>query len=93
MPWPPRRTPWRLFPPDRLASAWDRTLAEILRRLLPVRRLRAFPRVVKRKMSNWGLKRAHHRTWPQPVAPPAEAVTIVPASKTTPTKRKPKATA
>jgi hypothetical protein len=44
-------------------------------------------------MSNWGLKRAHHRTWPQPAAPLAEAVTIVPASKTAPTKRKPKATA
>jgi hypothetical protein len=44
-------------------------------------------------MSNWGLKRAHHRTWPQPTASSAEAVTIVPASKTGPTKRKPKATA
>ncbi|MET7348473.1 hypothetical protein [Streptomyces mirabilis] len=79
--------------PERLAAAWDRTLAEITRRLLPVRRLRAFPRVVKRKMSNWGLKRAHHRTWPQPAAPPADAVTMRPASKAAPTKRKPKATA
>ncbi|MFF2066256.1 hypothetical protein ACFVWZ_31385 [Streptomyces sp. NPDC058200] len=39
----------------------------------------------ERKMPNWGLKRAHHRTWPQPVTPPADAVTIVPASKTAPT--------
>ncbi|MCW2871522.1 hypothetical protein [Actinacidiphila oryziradicis] len=44
-------------------------------------------------MSNWGLKRAHHRTWPQPAAPPAEAVTITPASKSAPAKRKPKVTA
>jgi hypothetical protein len=44
-------------------------------------------------MSNWGLKRAHHRNWPQPAAPPAKAVTITAASKTAPTKRKPKAKA
>ncbi|WP_406003868.1 hypothetical protein [Streptomyces sp. NBC_00829] len=60
---------------------------------MPVRRLRAFPRVVKRKMSNWGLTRPQHRDWPQPAAPPAEAVTITPASKTAPAKRKPKVTA
>jgi hypothetical protein len=38
-------------------------------RLLPTRRLRALPRVVKRKMSNFGVKRAHHRHWPQPTIP------------------------
>lgn len=41
----------------------DRTLAratrEIAERLLPTRRLRAFPRVVKRKMSNFGHPRRH----------------------------------
>lgn len=41
-------------------------------------------------MSNWNLKRAHHRNWPQPSTPPAETVTITPASKTAPGKRKPK---
>jgi hypothetical protein len=39
-------------------------------RPLPTRRLRAFPRVVKRKMSNYGVKRAKHRAWPRPTLPP-----------------------
>jgi hypothetical protein len=32
--------------------------------------------VVKRKMSNFALKRDHHRRWPQPTKPPEEAVVI-----------------
>jgi hypothetical protein len=44
---------------------------EIAEQLLPIRRLRAFPRVVKRKMSSVGVKRAKHRAWPQPTVPPA----------------------
>jgi len=35
-------------------------------------------RVVKRKMSNYQLKRAQHRTWPQPTKPPAAAVSVLP---------------
>jgi hypothetical protein len=62
---------------------------EIAERLLPLRRLRAFPRVVKRKMSNFGVKRATHRAWPQPMLPPAEAVIIVGASKPAPIRRPP----
>jgi len=54
---------------------------------LPTRRLRAFPRVVKRKMSNYGVKRARHRAWPRPTLPPAEAVVIVEASKPAPIPR------
>jgi hypothetical protein len=53
---------------------------ELLTVLLPKRRLRAFPRAVKRKMSNYQLKRAAHRTWPQPTMPPAQAVGILPAT-------------
>ena len=52
-----------------------------------MRRLRAFPRVVKRKMSNFGVKRARHRAWPQPALPPAEAVVIVGPSKPAPIRR------
>ncbi|MFC8278335.1 hypothetical protein ACFUJR_38680, partial [Streptomyces sp. NPDC057271] len=48
------------FPPGRLARALTRTLAEITERLLPARRHRTCPRVIKRKMSNWPLKRAEH---------------------------------
>lgn len=60
---------------------------EIAEQLLPIRRLRAFPRVVKRKMSSFGVKRAKHRTWPQPTLPAVEAVVIVGASKPTPIRR------
>ena len=38
--------------------------------LLPKRRLRSFPRAVKRKMSNYQLKRAAPRGWPQPPCQP-----------------------
>jgi hypothetical protein len=54
------------FPPRRLARATRQAAAEALRHLLPPRRLRAWPRVVKRKMSNFPLKRDLHRHWPQP---------------------------
>jgi len=46
--------------------------------LLPrQRRLRASPRVVKRKMSNYGIKKAGHRDWPQPINRPEDAVAIL----------------
>jgi hypothetical protein len=50
---------------------------ELLTVLLPPRRLRAFPRAVKRKMSNYQLKRAAHRSWPQPTILPAQAVAVL----------------
>jgi hypothetical protein len=53
---------------------------ELLTVLLPKRRLRSFPRAVKRKMSNYQLKRAAHRAWPQPTMPSAEAVGVLPAT-------------
>ena len=49
--------------------------------LVPKRRLRSFPRAVKRKMSNYQLKRAAHRAWPQPTMPPAQAVDVLPAPR------------
>jgi hypothetical protein len=60
---------------------------EIAERLLPTRWLRTFPRVVKRKISSFGVKRARHRAWPQPMLPPAEAVVIVGPSKPAPIRR------
>ncbi len=60
-----------------LAVALPATIAEISRELVPRRRLRAAPRVVKRKMSNFGVKRAEHRRWPQPTRTPAQAVRIL----------------
>jgi hypothetical protein len=44
------------FSPGRLARTPTRTLAEIAERLLPARRHRTCPRVIRRKMSNWPLK-------------------------------------
>ncbi len=54
-------------------------VAEIARELLPERPLRAAPRVVKRKMSKFGVKRAAHRNWPQPTKPAREAVRVLAA--------------
>lgn len=60
-----------------LARALRRAIAEILACLLPPRRLRAAARVVKRKMSGFGVKRAAHRAWPGPSLPPAAAVRVL----------------
>ena len=45
--------------------------------LLPARRLRAAPRVVKRKMSDYAVKRTAHKDWPQPAVPPETAAVIL----------------
>jgi hypothetical protein len=65
------------FPPDEIVAACRLAIAEILTERLPMRRLRAVPRAVKRKMSNFAAKRAHHRQWPQPTRPDAEAVVVL----------------
>jgi hypothetical protein len=43
----------------------------LIRRLNPARRLRSAPRVVKRKMTKWHVKRAEHAHWAQPTKPSA----------------------
>ena len=68
-------------------------MAELLRHLVPKRRLRANPRVVKRKMSNFGVKHAAHRCWPQPTRPAHQAIVLVPASRPVGTRRRPPAPA
>jgi len=40
-----------------------------LARLNPARRSRASPRVIKRKMPRWQVKRTRHADWPQPNDP------------------------
>jgi hypothetical protein len=60
-----------------LAVALRHAIAEILACLLPLRRLRANARVVKRKMSSYGVKRAEHRAWPGPSLSPAQAVRVL----------------
>jgi hypothetical protein len=60
---------------DRL---WRRLLRDIVRHALPLRRNRTQPRVVKRKMSNFKLKRPEHRAVPQPTQPFSEVVVVLP---------------
>jgi hypothetical protein len=67
----------RRFPPDQVARAVRWAIAEIVTERVPERRLRAYPRAVKRKMSGYKLKRAHHRTWSQPTMPVADAVVVL----------------
>ena len=62
---------------DDLATGLSHAKAEILHELLPNRRLRANPRVVRRKMSNFNLKRPEHGSWPQPTLPIEAAIRIV----------------
>jgi hypothetical protein len=52
-------------------------IEEITFELLPERRLRAAARVVKRKMSNYGVKRAEHRSWPRPTLPVDQAIQVI----------------
>jgi len=57
------------FPPEHPGAAdahWHAVLRRILDRLNPIRRCRSAPRVIKRKMPKWHVKRAAHAHWPQP---------------------------
>jgi hypothetical protein len=56
---------------------YARLLRAVSRELLPPRRLRLNPRVVKRKMSNFPLKREKHRNWPQPFLPFEQIVRLI----------------
>ncbi|WP_406336083.1 transposase [Streptomyces sp. NBC_00203] len=64
------------FPPDLLVRTLVLLQHDLLERLLPARRLRSQPRVIKRKMSNYRLKWAEHHTWPQPTRTGTRAITI-----------------
>jgi hypothetical protein len=57
-------------------------LSEVLEEVNPERRDRTYPRVVKRKMSNFPVKRARHRQQRQASRPARSAVTIAAPSKT-----------
>jgi hypothetical protein len=60
-----------------LASPLPEVVAEINSGLVRERRLRAAVRVVKRKMSNYGVKRPEHSHWPQPRRTTAQAVRVL----------------
>ncbi|MQA01863.1 MAG: hypothetical protein GEV07_03735 [Streptosporangiales bacterium] len=68
------------FPPDQHGHArrdgpgWLAFIQRLIGRLNPVRRPRSAPRVIKRKMPKWHVKRAVHATWPQPRHPPKPSI-------------------
>ena len=56
----------RDFPPHDPDRLWNHVMRMLAQRLNPPRRLTANPRLIKRKMPKWHVKRRHHRDWPQP---------------------------
>jgi hypothetical protein len=68
---------FQMTAPQQLLQLHGRLLRDIASTLLPERRLRSNARVVKRKMSNFHLKRAEHRFWPQPTLRFRQAVAVI----------------
>jgi Insertion element 4 transposase N-terminal/Transposase DDE domain len=64
--------------PQMPTETWyQQLLREVRRQKLRPRRDRWYPRVIKRKMSNWMKKRPEHRHPPQPTKPFREAIVLV----------------
>lgn len=60
------RLPECVSAPGETQRWYQRLVQEIAEEILPPRRNRINPRVIKQKMSKWPKKRAHHRHPPQP---------------------------
>jgi len=73
---------FQMIAPDQLPQLYARLLRDIAKERLPQRRPRSNPRVVKRKMSNFRLKRPEHYHWPQPTGPFRQAVALTGHSST-----------
>ena len=56
---------------------WRDLLGEIAEEILPPRRNRINPRVIKQKMSKWKKKRPEHRHYPQPSKPLVASVVMI----------------
>lgn len=69
---------FQLVNPSHHDRLWQRLLRDIVRHRLPARRIRTYPRVVKRKMSNFKLKRPEHRALAQPTLPFSEVIVLCP---------------
>jgi Insertion element 4 transposase N-terminal/Transposase DDE domain len=70
-------TTFALMAPEEIACYYERLLEDLARKPLPPRRLRAFPRVVKRKMSTFALKRPEREPPPRRLKPFREAVLLI----------------
>lgn len=68
---------FQMTAPEQLSQLYDRMLRDIAATRLPERRLRINPRVVKRKMSKFLVKRPEHYNWPQPSKPFRQAVALI----------------
>jgi hypothetical protein len=68
---------FQMTTPEQWPQLYTRLLRDIADRLLPARRLRSNPRVVKRKMSNFRLKRPEHQHWPQPTLSFRQSVALI----------------
>ena len=68
---------FQMTAPAQHGSLRKRLLRDLVSALLPVRRSRINPRVVKRKMSDFHLKRAEHARWPQPSMPFHQSVQLI----------------
>jgi hypothetical protein len=68
---------FQMTAPELLPQLYQRMLRDIAAERLPERRQRTNPRVVKRKMSKFHLKRPEHRHWPQPTCSFREAVVLI----------------
>jgi hypothetical protein len=68
---------FQMTAPEQLPRLYKRLLDDIARYRLPERENRSNPRVVKRKMSKFDLKRPEHFHWPQPSKSFQEAVVIL----------------
>lgn len=68
---------FQMVVPEQRPVLYQRLLRDIARYRLPERDHRSNPRVVKRKMSKFHLKRPEHRQWPQPSKAFREAIIIL----------------
>lgn len=68
---------FQMTAPGQLPQLYARLLQDIADQPLPERKRRSNPRVVKRKMSNFRLKRPEHHHWPQPSCSFREAVALI----------------
>jgi hypothetical protein len=68
---------FQLVDPAHHDRLWQRLLRDMARQPLPPRRPRTYPRVVKRKMSNFKLKRPAHRALPQPTQSFSNVVVVL----------------
>jgi hypothetical protein len=67
---------FRQVAPEDHPRLYLRLLDDVARHRLPTRADRINPRVVKRRMSKFPLKRRHHRNWPQPTKPFRDTVAL-----------------